>query len=354
MSGPNRIFAPSWVWDVPESAEDRMQLSVRGGRRADDILIADVPVRRTLRFGYCARASLDAHWNITCLDDRPPPLPPATLRVPLIPMTPALAHLFAHHLLDAAANIGLSEPLARSAHRIEWLHTGLLDNAHVHVRRLPWLRPPRGHLVKIERVSPREDRTLLLHDFVLPLAVPPAPTEATSAAFRGFVAPPGTRQPEEQRVWLPLSAYAVPFGRGAVKTPANQPADGLSAASASDGECGPAPVTNRRTMDSQAERPTNGWRAIGLLSRAPQHVFARDLADEAEVIHALRPLLHARQLHLHVLNSSQHTPEAIRPLVGVIGVHGTAFGNVCHAPSPALARPLAQIARQMLPSLRRI
>ena len=48
---------------------------------------------------------------------------------------------------------------------------------------------------------------------------------------------------------------------------------------------------------------------------------------------ALRPLLHARNLSLQMLPEKLHRPNVFRSLRGVIGVHGTAFGNV-HACAP--------------------
>ena len=68
---------------------------------------------------------------------------------------------------------------------------------------------------------------------------------------------------------------------------------------------------------------------MGLIARSG----ARKLQNEASVVQALTPVLSARGLKLEILNESLHRPAVFARLRAVIGVHGTAFGNV-HACAP--------------------
>ena len=68
---------------------------------------------------------------------------------------------------------------------------------------------------------------------------------------------------------------------------------------------------------------------VGLIYRSG----ARQLANALAVTASLAPLLAARGVGLLPLNDSMHAPRAFAPLAGVVGVHGSALGNV-HACQP--------------------
>jgi hypothetical protein len=306
LSSESRFFTPQWVWDVELGRDGPLYL--RGGREPCNLLVSKLPVRNAVRLGFCAEAVVDEHFNITCSkqrSDEKPGRPPARLRVAIFPQTPSLSTLFAHHLLDAAAMLGLATPLAQAGYSIEYVHTGLLQQAHVRLNPPPWLSL---HANKLLRVNEP------IRNFALAVAMPASSSD--SFVLEGFQAEPGTRQPERQRDWLPSSAYAIPFARGCTACGRHGHAYA----------CERRPYCGKRQGMQHALRRSN---TIGLISRTG----ARRLKNEEALVSALRPSLAARNLSLLMLPEEQHRPEVFRSLLGVIGVHGTAFGNV-HACAP--------------------
>ena len=349
LSGRGRLFAPQWVWELPPTTTRH---SIRGGHHAADVLISEVPVRNAVRILYCATAVITNTFNIECpvvSDSHKPPEPPEALHVVAFPLTPALADLYPHYLLDAAANVGLAAPLARAGFAITWLHTGLFDRTQLRVRTPRWLSlanrttlcPPRqrtdGRQGGTSEVAwcdvLGEDASILRTGAPIPrLALAVAVTTSphlSNASFElnGFAPthlqkaspppPPETRprprshsrmrQPEPQRPWLPLSAYALPFDARARQAWATR---------------------NRRHTRGGAGRAAASDE-VGLIRRGG----ARPLTNEREVVDALMPRLAARSLKLRLLNASEHTPHVFASLVGVVGVHGSALGNL-HAMAP--------------------
>ena len=67
---------------------------------------------------------------------------------------------------------------------------------------------------------------------------------------------------------------------------------------------------------------------FGLITRGGAAGGARILVNEQAVAGALRPVLARRGLTLRLLNASAHNLAAFERLEGVVGVHGTAFGNI--------------------------
>lgn len=290
LSSIGRSFTPQWVWDMSDIyPKPHTAVQVNGGQMTPwHVLIREVPVRSIIRIGYCAEANVDNNYNIICTSHarRAPPMPPARLHVAIFPQTPSLAHLFAHHLLDSTAMLGLAAPLARAGYNLSWLHTGLLQHPRIKLRTPNWLDLR-------HRVELRTNRRI--KDFVMAIAVP---SSSPTARFElnGFKAPAGTRQPEPQRDWLPLAAYGIPFARRGKNS----------------------------NYSSELTRCGHGSRTIGFISRAG----ARQLKNEHAVVAALRPLLLARNFTLQMLNETRHVPESFAALHGVVGVHGSAFGNI--------------------------
>jgi len=277
------------------------------------LLVSAVAIRKIVRIGYCAEAVVDRLFNITCSShtDKPPPKQPGPLRVAVFPQTPSLSRSFAHHVLDAAAMIGLAAPLAQAGYSITWVQTGILDQPNV------WLRPP-NWLTLTDHVTLHPGRPI--HDFALAMAVP-SPPACSQPAFSGFSSKPGTRQPEPQRMWLPLSAYAIPFA-GRYNRPQTE-----GVPRRCDSTYAGACEKQRGHPQRRHRLPYGG--AFGLLARKG----ARHLENGETVATALRPLLAERNFTLNVLDPKSHTPSVFASLSGVIGVHGGAFANV-HACLP--------------------
>lgn len=199
LSAVGRSFQPQWVWEVPLSPSPSPPLCVRGGRHAGDVLISSLPERRVVRMGYCADAVLDPKFNIWCAGGHaatvPPPEPPGRLNVTVFPQNAIMATMFAHHMLDAVALLGLAAPLVRAGYRITWVHSGLLDEAEAHIL----LRPPSWFSLRDQLPVFGVSR---LRNLVVPLALPPSPRgDLPGTRLAGFLAPPNTRQPEAQREW---------------------------------------------------------------------------------------------------------------------------------------------------------
>lgn len=289
LSSVGRYFAPQWIWDLPR-IESSSPIHIHGGQQNPcGILVNDVPIRNIVRIGFCAEATIDDKFNITCnvtLKDRQPPLPPAQVNVAIFPQTPSLSHLFAHHLLDATAMLGLAAPLAQAGYNISWMHTGLLGHQRIVMRPPKWLNLK--HQVRLRCNQP-------IQNFMLAVSIP----SSTNVDFslNGFAALPHTRQPERPRDWLPLWAYSVPF----------------------DGRCRSSKSYQNHSCPTQRRR-----NIVGLISRGG----ARQLSNELAVINALRKVLKTRNFQLHVLNEDEHLPQKFAPLYAIIGVHGSAFGNI--------------------------
>ena len=313
LSGEGRFFFPEWVWEVPVPRPAPHPIVLRGGQEhACDALVSEVPVRYSVHIGYCAEALIDPKtFNITCRPMRfgqRPPRPPSQLRVAIFPQTPAFSHLYAHYMLDAAAMLGLAAPLALAGYSLRWVHTGLLNHTRTGLKPPSWLPLDNHEFLDASRP---------LRNFALAVALAvPTPTDDAKFVLKGFEAPPGTRQPELQREWLPLSAYAIPFARGCHFAQSE-----------------PRGPRRWRCPAGGVQGKSRGGRAnlgiVGLIARSG----ARKLQNEASVVQALMPVLSARGLKLEILNESLHRPAVFARLRAVIGVHGTAFGNV-HACAP--------------------
>eukprot|EP00324_Dicrateria_rotunda_P002729 CAMPEP_0206164528 /NCGR_PEP_ID=MMETSP1474-20131121/16782_1 /ASSEMBLY_ACC=CAM_ASM_001110 /TAXON_ID=97495 /ORGANISM="Imantonia sp., Strain RCC918" /LENGTH=278 /DNA_ID=CAMNT_0053567437 /DNA_START=563 /DNA_END=1399 /DNA_ORIENTATION=- len=209
--------------------------------------------------------------------------------------------------------IGLAAPLALAGYNLTWVHTGLLSHPRVLLNPPSWLSLD-SH-VELNAGAP-------IRDFALAMAV----GETPGAAFvlRGFEAPPGSRQPEQQRDWLPLSAYSVPFARGCTRQ-------------------------NRAKQHHRCHLRSQRWLhkmrqggIVGLITRSG----ARKLSNVAQIVKELRPFLITHKLSILIMDEHLHTPAVFSRLSAVIGVHGTAFGNV-HASNPGTV--VIEITGRLMP-----
>jgi hypothetical protein len=262
---------------------------------------------------YCRSAIIDRKFNVTCDGSGPPPDLATPLHVVAFPLTPDLSALFPHVLLDALPHVGLAAPLAAAGYRLSWLHTGLLSHPHIRLTPPAWLDVTRALCLEARCGSSWLGGTWRIGTpiphVVLPLAVPSSTRSSSAFVLNGFApTSPAERQPEVQRDWLPLDAYALPFGARAARA-----------------------GTVRRGARRMV-RP-RGHGVVGLITRSGAErsdalPYARTLVNEGAVLAALAPLLAQRNLSLRALREDEHTPAAFAPLVGVLGVHGSALGNL--------------------------
>ena len=142
---------------------------------------------------------------------------------------------------------------------------------------------------------------------MLPLAVR---TSAVSTSARivlnGFEHPPPSRD-VVPRDWIPPWAYTAPFGH------------------------------------TQAKVRSRSGGVVAFVTRSN----ARKWDDEAGVFGALRLALTMRDLQLQVFNESRHTSRDFESVVGVVGVHGSAFGNI-HVCAPGT--PVIEVIGRLVPA----